>query len=110
MPRGPAAGDNAAIRNHANLIWGVAELLRGDYKQADNADLAAQAGANSKEDFVRHRDDLLIGAAMDVTVDREKQAPLLKALLDDEDFRARASRVVMEAIYEGLREGGSAGA
>jgi type I restriction enzyme M protein len=23
------------IRNHANLIWGVAELLRGDYKQAD---------------------------------------------------------------------------
>jgi len=27
--------DNAAVRNHANLIWGVAELLRGDYKQAD---------------------------------------------------------------------------
>jgi len=23
------------IRNHANLIWGIAELLRGDYKQAD---------------------------------------------------------------------------
>ena len=23
------------IRNHANLIWGVAELLRGDYKRAD---------------------------------------------------------------------------
>jgi type I restriction enzyme M protein len=27
--------DNAAVRNHANLIWGVAELLRGDYKQDD---------------------------------------------------------------------------
>jgi predicted metal-dependent enzyme (double-stranded beta helix superfamily) len=24
------AGDTAEIRNHANLIWGVAELLRGD--------------------------------------------------------------------------------
>jgi type I restriction enzyme M protein len=23
------------IRSHANLIWGIAELLRGDYKQAD---------------------------------------------------------------------------
>lgn len=27
--------DSAAVRNHANLIWGIAELLRGDYKQAD---------------------------------------------------------------------------
>jgi type I restriction enzyme M protein len=25
----------AELRNHANLIWGIAELLRGDYKQAD---------------------------------------------------------------------------
>ncbi|MEA2442536.1 MAG: type restriction enzyme protein [Thermoleophilaceae bacterium] len=23
------------LRNHANLIWGIAELLRGDYKQAE---------------------------------------------------------------------------
>lgn len=23
------------VRNHANLIWGIAELLRGDYKRAD---------------------------------------------------------------------------
>ena len=23
------------IKNHANLVWGIAELLRGDYKQAD---------------------------------------------------------------------------
>jgi len=30
-----AAADTGAVRNHANLIWGVAELLRGDYKQAD---------------------------------------------------------------------------
>src|SRR3954454_1395761 len=23
------------VRTHANLVWGIAELLRGDYKQAD---------------------------------------------------------------------------
>ncbi len=26
---------SARVRNHANLIWGIAELLRGDYRQAD---------------------------------------------------------------------------
>ena len=26
---------SARVRNHANLIWGIAELLRGDYKRAD---------------------------------------------------------------------------
>ncbi len=40
---------------------------------------------------------------MDVTGGREKAAPLLK--LDDEDFRARASELVMGSIYEGLRDG-----
>jgi type I restriction enzyme R subunit len=93
---GEGLGDGDALR--------VLEEVR-DTVRDGNADLAAQAGANSREDFVRHRDDLLIGAAMDVTVDREKQAPLLKALLDDEDFRARASELVMGSIYEGLRDG-----
>ena len=23
------------VKNHASLVWSVAELLRGDYKQAD---------------------------------------------------------------------------
>src|ERR1044072_7668207 len=23
------------VRNHANLVWGIDELLRGDYKRAD---------------------------------------------------------------------------
>ena len=31
----PAEVDLNEIRSHANLIWGIAELLRGDYKQAD---------------------------------------------------------------------------
>ena len=34
MPTVPATR-LSEIRNHANLIWGIAELLRGDYKQAD---------------------------------------------------------------------------
>jgi len=28
-------GQRGELRNHANLIWGIAELLRGDYKRAD---------------------------------------------------------------------------
>lgn len=30
-----SAATEAEVRNHANLIWSIAELLRGDYKQAD---------------------------------------------------------------------------
>ncbi len=33
--RTTSANTSPQIRNHANLIWGIAELLRGDYKQAD---------------------------------------------------------------------------
>lgn len=29
------AGDNETIRNYAAFIWGVADLLRGDYKQSE---------------------------------------------------------------------------
>lgn len=29
----------AEVRNHANLIWGIAELLRGDYKQSQYGDV-----------------------------------------------------------------------
>ena len=28
-----------ALRNHANLIWGIAELLRGDYRQSQYGDV-----------------------------------------------------------------------
>jgi hypothetical protein len=54
-----------------------------------NPQLADQGTANSREDFVAERDDLLIDAALSVGTDRERQAKLLKALLDDEDFRDR---------------------
>lgn len=39
-----------------------------------------------------------------MTDDRGKQAVLLKALLDDEDFRARAGELVMGSIYDDYRE------
>ncbi|MGI8904626.1 MAG: type I restriction-modification system subunit M N-terminal domain-containing protein [Solirubrobacteraceae bacterium] len=29
----------AEVRNHANLIWGIAELLRGDYRQSQYGDV-----------------------------------------------------------------------
>src|SRR3954462_5988012 len=32
---GPPTRRNAEVLNHANLIWGIAELLRGDYKQSE---------------------------------------------------------------------------
>lgn len=41
MPQPVTSADDRSVakdtevRNHANLIWSVAELLRGDYKQAD---------------------------------------------------------------------------
>ena len=74
-----------------------------DSVRDENPDLADQAEANSRDDFVRERDSLLIGAALAVGGDRERQATLLKALLDDEDFRVRAGELVFGAIYDGYR-------
>ncbi len=74
-----------------------------DSVREGNGDLAVQAEANSREDFVRHRDALLIGAAMEVGDDREKQGKLLKALLDDDEFRAQAGELVMGSIYDTYR-------
>jgi hypothetical protein len=69
--------------------------------------LEADERRDFKDDFVRHRDDLLISAAMEVTGGREKQAGLLKDLLDD-DFRTRAGSLVMGSIYDPFTEGGVA--
>lgn len=55
---------------------------------AHHDDLEAQVHANRREDFVRHRDNPVIGAAPKVSDDRDKQSTVPKARLDDEDFRA----------------------
>jgi hypothetical protein len=67
-------------------------------------DLAAQVEANTPQNFVSHRDDLGIGAALEITDDRDRQATLLKALLDDHDFRARAGELIMSSIYNVLSD------
>ncbi len=91
---GEQLGDADALR--------VLEEVRETVKD-EHAGLGAQAGANSREDFVRHRDDLLIGAALSVSGDRDQQAVLLKAMLDDDDFRARAGELIMGSIWDGYR-------
>jgi len=80
----------------------VLEEVRETVKD-EHAGLGAQAGANSREDFVRHRDDLLIGAALSVSGGRDQQAVLLKAMLDDDAFRARAGELIMGSIWDGYR-------
>ncbi|PTL56137.1 type I restriction endonuclease subunit R [Paraconexibacter algicola] len=67
--------------------------------------LAEQAANNSREDFVRDRDGMLIDAAMTVDGDRDRQAALLKAFLDDEDFRARAGQLIFGAIFDSYQGG-----
>jgi type I restriction enzyme R subunit len=65
-----------------------------------NPELAEQAQANSRGDFISDRDDLLIDAALSVGSDRERQTRLLKALLDDDDFRERAGSLIFGSIYD----------
>jgi hypothetical protein len=88
---GAELGDTDALK----VVTDVRNAVRDT-----NPQLADQATANSREDFVAERDDLLIDAALSVGTDRERQAELLKALLDDEDFRARAGSLVFGSIYD----------
>ena len=88
---GAELGDADALK----VVTDVRDAVRDT-----NPQLADQANANSREDFVAERDDLLIDAALSVGTDRERQAELLKALLDDEDFRARAGSLVFGSIYD----------
>lgn len=96
---GAELGDTDALK--------VVSDVRDSVRDANPA-LADQAQANSREDFVRERDALLIDAALSVDGDRDRQAQLLKALLDDDDFRARAGELVFGSIYDGYRQGSGA--
>jgi type I restriction enzyme R subunit len=105
IPLGPLGELVEVFNERYGEALGSADALRvveevRDVVEADNAALQAQARANSREDFVRHRDDLLIGAALTVSGERDKQATLLKAMLDDEDFRERAGDLIMGSIWD----------
>jgi type I restriction enzyme, R subunit len=93
---GADLGDADALK----VVTDVRDAVRNT-----NPQLADQATANSREDFVAERDDLLIDAALSVGTDRERQGRLPKALLDDEDFRARAGSVIFGSIYESYVRG-----
>jgi type I restriction enzyme R subunit len=79
-----------------------------DAVQAANPELIDQVNANSRPDFISERDDLLIDAALNVGTTRERQTVLLKALLDDDDFRARMGAVIFGSIYDSHAGGASA--
>lgn len=109
VPLGPLGELVEVFNDRYGAELGDTDALRvltevRDNVQTSHSELEAQVQANSREDFVRHRDDLLIGAALGVTDDRDKQALLLKALLDDQDFRARAGELIMGSIYDAYRE------
>lgn len=75
-----------------------------DNVAAANPQLADQAGANTREDFIANRDAMLIDAAMDTGNDRDRQEELLRAFLDDDDFRKRAGGLIFGAIYDALTD------
>lgn len=79
------------------------QRTRRDAIKGSAPQLEEQAANNSRDDFVRDRDGLLIDAALNVDADRDRQAALLKAVLDDDDFRARAGMAIFGAIYDGYR-------
>jgi hypothetical protein len=78
-----------------------------DAVQDSNPELADQVKANSRPDFISERDDLLIDAELNVDATRERQAVLLKALLDDDDFHARMGAVIFGSIYDQHAAGGA---
>jgi len=82
----------------------VVSAVRDTVRDA-NPELGDQARANQRDDFIAERDDLLIDAALTVGTDRDRQATLLKALLDDEDFRARAGSLIFGSIYDTYTSG-----
>ena len=76
-----------------------------DRVQSSNPELSDQVKANSRGDFITERDELMIDAALNVGSDRERQAKLLKALLDDDDFRGRAGALIFGSIYDAYAGG-----
>lgn len=89
------------------LLDGDALRVLSDVREnvaAANPQLADQAEANTRADFIANRDAMLIDAAMDTGNDRDRQDELLKAFLDDDDFRSRAGALIFGAIYDALAD------
>jgi type I restriction enzyme M protein len=63
------------INNHANLIWGVAELLRGDYKRADYGKIILPLVVMRRLDLVMEptRDAVIVRAPEVADLDRPER-------------------------------------
>ena len=46
------SGDSNTIQNHAQFIWSVADLLRGDYKQSEYGNVILPLTVLRRLDFV----------------------------------------------------------
>ncbi len=68
------------VRNHANLIWGIAELLRGDYKRADYGKVVLPLVVMRRLDQVLEptRDQVIAEAAKREAQGVENLEPLLR--------------------------------
>src|SRR3954454_14887004 len=68
-PRAPVWTEHrrmTEVRNHANLIWGIAELLRGDYKQSQYGDVILPL-------IVMRRLDQVLEPARDLVIARGRE-------------------------------------
>lgn len=79
--RQPVGATSAEVRNHANLIWSIAELLRGDYKQADYGKVILPL-------VVMRRLDQMIEPSRDAVIDRAAQ--LEKAGIENLELALRS--------------------
>lgn len=63
---GPFEGRMSELNNHANLVWGIAELLRGDYKQSQYGDVILPL-------IVMRRLDQVLEPNRDVVIEKGKE-------------------------------------
>ena len=72
-------------KNHANLIWSVADLLRGDYKQSEYGKVQKKF--------------------MDTIVTRmDTNSDIFKRILDEDDLQEVVRDYYLKKVYAELRD------
>lgn len=92
--RSPEGAMSSEVRNHANLIWGIAELLRGDYKQADYGKVILPLVVMRRLDQMieRTRDDVIERAAQLEDAGIENLELALRAVAEAQFFNRHRLR------------------
>jgi type I restriction enzyme M protein len=85
---------SARVRNHANLIWGIAELLRGDYKRADYGKVILPLAVMRRLDQVLEptREAVRARAAKLEAQGIEKPEPVLRKVAGQQFFNTHPLR------------------